>query len=239
MVDLDRVINGLARSGLASGLAGGLAGGALTGALTSKRGRKAAGTLLKVGGLAAVGGLAWKAYRGYQQSQSGQRFAADNAPTHTAAADGSAAYEFDDANRWLQMRQQDFDAVVSDRRSLHGGARLLIRAMIAAAMADGHLDREEHLRIFTEIERMDLTAEEKATIVDELRRPLTLEQVIVRAGDPQTATEVYAASLMAIDESLPAGRRYLERLAEGLDLPAALVESLHERVRRERLASAA
>ena len=39
MVDLDRVINGLARSGLASGLAGGLAGGALTGALTSKRGR--------------------------------------------------------------------------------------------------------------------------------------------------------------------------------------------------------
>ena len=68
-MDLNKMVKGLVGSGVVSGLAGGVAGGALSGAFLSKKGRKHAGTLLKVGGLAAVGGLAWKAYRGYQVSK--------------------------------------------------------------------------------------------------------------------------------------------------------------------------
>ena len=70
-MDLNKVVNALGSSGFLGGFAGGAAGGALTSALMGKKGGKHAKTLLKVGGLAAVGGLAWKAYQSYQQTQSG------------------------------------------------------------------------------------------------------------------------------------------------------------------------
>ena len=71
MVDFNKILSGLTQSGVTAGLAGGLAGGALTGALASKKGRKTAAKLLKLGGVAAVGGLAWNAYRNYQENQRG------------------------------------------------------------------------------------------------------------------------------------------------------------------------
>ena len=67
MTDLNKLIGNLASSGAVSGFAGGLAGGALGGALTSKKGRKVAGSALKYGAVAAVGGLAYSAYRRYTQ----------------------------------------------------------------------------------------------------------------------------------------------------------------------------
>ena len=67
MVDTKQLLNQL----IGSGVAGGLAGGALSGLLTSKAGRKFAGSALKLGGVAIVGGLAYKAYQNYRQSQPG------------------------------------------------------------------------------------------------------------------------------------------------------------------------
>ena len=72
-MDLNKVVNALGSSGALGGFAGGVAGGALTGALMSKKGKKHAKTLLTAGGLAAVGGLAWKAYQSYQQGQQAQQ----------------------------------------------------------------------------------------------------------------------------------------------------------------------
>ena len=52
-------------------LAGGLAGGALANALSGKKARKIAGSALQMGGLALIGGLAYKAWQNYQQVPGG------------------------------------------------------------------------------------------------------------------------------------------------------------------------
>ena len=62
-MNLDNIVKNLAGSGVLGGLAGGAVSGAL---MSNKKARKTAGTLLKVGGVAALGGLAWKAYQDYQ-----------------------------------------------------------------------------------------------------------------------------------------------------------------------------
>jgi uncharacterized membrane protein YebE (DUF533 family) len=214
MIDLNKIVQGLAQSGVASGFVGGAAGGALTSALMSKKGRKGAKTLLKVGGLAAVGGLAWKAYQSYRQGQ-------PNDSGAMAAQDVSATLGAPAGNPELPPPvAQDGDGPE---------AMLLVRAMIAAAMADGHIDGGEQERIFAEVNRLDLSAEEKAMLFDELRRPLPIDELTRQASDPRIGAEVYAASLLAIDENRPEGRQYLDRLAGRLALPAMLVEALHAR----------
>jgi predicted lipid-binding transport protein (Tim44 family) len=67
MFDAKRLLDQLVGTGIAGGLAGGLAGGVLANALSGKKARKVAGSALQLGGLALVGGLAYKAWQNYQQ----------------------------------------------------------------------------------------------------------------------------------------------------------------------------
>ena len=46
-----------------------------------------------------------------------------------------------------------------------------------------------------------LTPAEKALLFDELRHPMTMQQIVSRVASPEMAVEVYAASLVAIDET--------------------------------------
>ena len=65
-MDFNKIVSGLSSSGVLGGFAGGAVGGAL---MNNKKVRKHTGTLLKVGGIAALGGVAWKAYQGYTANQ--------------------------------------------------------------------------------------------------------------------------------------------------------------------------
>ena len=212
-MDLNKVVNALGSSGAIGGFAGGMAGGALTGALMGKKGKKHAKTLLKVGGLAAVGGLAWKAYQSYQQGSYQQGGGAAQ-----ALPEGSQPSP-------APVKPQDFAIPVNDASPGSRGL-LLVRAMIAAANADGHIDAGEKQRILGRLQSLDLDAEEKALVVDELLHPCGQEQVVAEVQDQATAIEVYAVSALAIDEREPAGRTYLEQLAMHLSLPPVLVEAI-------------
>ena len=214
MNDLKGIINGLAGSGALSGLAGGLAGGTVAGAFATKKGRKMGGTALKIGGLAAISGLAWKAYRAYADDPAQARGSspADPRPAPLAGAMGLSKAEFEQ---------------VTDSDAGGSGALVLLRAMIAAAHADGHLDPNEQQRIFTEVDRLDLTLEEKAMLIDELRHPVSISQLAEQVVDVAMGIEVYAASLLVVDDQEPAARRHLRILADRLDLPGDLVASLH------------
>ena len=237
MVDLNNVVQGLSKSGAVSGFAGGLAGTALAGALSGKKGKKMAKSALKVGALAAVGGLAYTAYQRYRQNDPQSRGTAPaGAPAGPTGGDLPAtphslpqpAYQgTDPLQRWSNIRQEQFESVIAPSAGTASGAMLLIRAMIAAAAADGHMDQGEQDRIFDETRRLDLAAEDKAVLFDELRNPLSLEQLVTQVPNPETGLEVYAASLVAIDETRQEGRDYLRRLAAALELPSALVTSLH------------
>ncbi len=209
MVDFNKILSGLTQSGVTAGLAGGLAGGALTGALASKKGRKTAAKLLKLGGVAAVGGLAWNAYRNYQENQ---RNAAE--PTTQAA--------------WQNLPQQGFDVASVDEQFAGGNSLLIIRAMITAAMSDGHIDSSEQMRIFEHAEKLPLSNEDKGLLFDELRQPRSVQEIVSAAHEPAIAVEVYAASLLAIDELTFEGQTYLKRLAGLLRLPPELVQAIHE-----------
>ena len=137
-MDLNRIVKGLSSSGAVSGFAGGLAGSALVGAISGKKGKKMAKGALKVGALAAVGGLAYKAYQGYRQNQAV------------------------DKNSWQDIPEQRFEAVAHNPDG--SGSILLLRAMIAAAASDGHMDSDEQNRVFEDAGKLDLSQEDKGRL---------------------------------------------------------------------------
>lgn len=205
-------LGGLART-LGQGGFGGVGGGALAGGLAgillgSKKGRKLGGSAVKLGGLALVGTLAYKAYQNWQ---SGQR------PEAQSASEVAAALP--------PPRDTPFNPTGQDaQESL---ARNMLRAMIAAAKADGHIDATEQANIFSKMDELELTADDKAFVMDELRKPLDVEAVAKCARTPEEAAQIYTASLLAIDVDNAAERGYLGLLAARMNLDPALVDHLH------------
>ena len=100
-------------------------------------------------------------------------------------------------------------------------ARLLIRAMVAAAKADGIVDGNERARILGQVEQAGGSPEDHAFLQAELQRPLDIESLIAAVPDPLAAMQVYTASLMAIDADTPAEHGYLALLAARLNIATA------------------
>ena len=107
-------------------------------------------------------------------------------------------------------------------------AMLLIQAMIAAAKADGAVDAEESRRILGKLEEAGISNEERAFVMTEMAKPLDIEPLVEQATDAQTALEVYAASVMAIEVDTDDERRYLIDLRERLNIEPATAESVHQ-----------
>lgn len=228
MKDINKIISGLSKSGVISGFAGGAVGGALGSAMMSKKGKKMGKGALKLGALAAVGGVAWKAYQAYsqknmQQAQSNVQQSPQAAPqSQYIPSQPTQSFTYSPAS----LKQQQFEQVLEDE-SKDTGQMLLLRAMIAAANADGHIDEEERERIYQQVDQLELSTADKAGLFDELRNPMDLSQLVSTVPNAETAVEVYAASVLAIDEHAPASQTYLSRLATSLLIPKELVQSIH------------
>lgn len=197
---------------------GGIGGGAVAGGLAallmgSKSGRKMAGTALQLGGMAVVGAIAYKAYRDWQTGKS--------VTQSTMPATGASTLPPPPADSPFAPTSD------AEQQSL---SRHLLRAMIAAAKADGHIDANEQAAIFAEMDKLPLDSDDKAFVVDELRRPLDVDAVARAARTPEEAASIYAASLLAIDVDNPSERAYLGLLAARLNLDEALVKHLHATV---------
>ena len=93
----------------------------------------------------------------------------------------------------------------------------LIRAMIAAANADGLIDAEERAGILERAMEAGLDAATQQFLMGELRAPASMDE-IVAATRPELRLETYAASLIAISIDSDAERAYLDRLAAALGL---------------------
>ncbi len=106
--------------------------------------------------------------------------------------------------------------------------RLLLLAMINAAKADGEVDETEIQRIVGRISDDGVTAEEKAFVMAELRKPLDLQALVGAVPNEGVAAQVYGASLLAIEIDTPAEADYLRRLASALRLDSGTVARLHE-----------
>ncbi len=106
-------------------------------------------------------------------------------------------------------------------------AELLIRAAVAAAMADGHLDDNEERLLRSSLSSLESQAGDVGFITAAIRKPLPLEVLLRDVRDPHLASLVYAASLLAIDKHGDINRAYLHYLATRLRLPQAVLERLH------------
>jgi len=102
--------------------------------------------------------------------------------------------------------------------------------MITAAKADGRIDSDEYRRIFEHMNTLNLDAQAKAFVMDEIGRPMDMAALTAAATGPEVAAEIYAASLLAIDPDGPAEQGYLAMLAAQLRLDPGLVETLHASV---------
>jgi uncharacterized membrane protein YebE (DUF533 family) len=191
-------------SGSGGFMSGAAAGGLLGLLLGSKQVRKMTGGALGYGGAAVVGALALKAYQNYQQNKA----ATPVSPAAIAAVPPAA----------LPHAQPAAD----------GGPfqLVLIRAMVGAAKADGHVDANEQQRLFSEVERLGLDAEAKAYVFDLLQQPVDLNSITSAVATPEQGAEVYLASRLAMDPDHPAERAYLDGLAARLKLPAELRSQL-------------
>jgi uncharacterized membrane protein YebE (DUF533 family) len=110
--------------------------------------------------------------------------------------------------------------------------------MISAAMADGRLSPREQALIFERLDKLRLTPEERDTLFDELRNPLSCKVLVAQVNDPVLAIEVYTAAAMMLDTSCATAGDYLDQLAAGLDLPEPLVASINRNMAAPQLADA-
>jgi uncharacterized membrane protein YebE (DUF533 family) len=186
---------------------GAAVGGVLGLLLGSGRGRRVGGKALKFGSVAAIGALAWKAYQDHQARQ------AAAAPAQAAGAPAA--------------RPAPFEALPAPETEGHG--RVMLKALIAAAKSDGHMDERERGLVQAELARSGADDATRRWVDDELRRPVDPADVAAGATTPEQAAEVYLASLLVVDETTAMERAYLDELARRLQLAPALKADLEQR----------
>ena len=186
--------------GLGGGM-GGLGGGNMRGAVGA-------------GGLALLGMLAMNALRNRQQ----QPHASPPAGGVPAAGMGAA---------YAGGAEPDQDAMPPEQTVSDQTAKLVLRAMIDAAKADGRVDTAERQRIVAKVQEGGADPEAAAFLQQELERPADPDGLAAEARDPVVAAQIYAASLLAIKVDTPEERTYLQALAGKLGLEPAVVAQLH------------
>ncbi|QPC85429.1 DUF533 domain-containing protein [Mesorhizobium sp. NBSH29] len=184
-----------------------LAAGALLAVLLGTgTGRAVTGSAIKLGGLAAVAGVAYNAYKNYQNG---------GAPVQeTASADGTLLPPPQDSGFHPTDAPQGEDEF----------ALTLIRAMISAANADGHVDDEERKKIGDRLALSGLGDEAQQFFDQELRKPATIDELVAAARSEAQRIELFTAARLTIDPNTRVERGYLDMLAGRLELPDALVD---------------
>lgn len=200
-------------------------GGALGGALGGERGRKKKKPKGLVGG--ALGGLgsgqkaalglgalgvamaAWEHYRGQSNAPA--------QPLPTAAPTPTPSMTPPPPPPPPPAPAPALTAAAPPAPGLVPEALLVIRSMIAAAAADGLIDGNEREAILGRAQAAGLDPDDLAALRGELAQPLSMPELLAQTP-PELAAEVYAAALITISIDTDAERRWMQRLAEGLNL---------------------
>ena len=230
-IDAKKMLDQFLNSGMATGLVAGMLGGALA----KKVGL---GGIAKIGGVAIVGTLAYQAWQRYQEQQGklspDQRSSGDLRSTiggvlgnipgigdlmKSAESDPAAAAAGFGSNTMAEPAQNQLGTGV-------------LTAMIAAAKADGEIDRAESQKIFGQMEQAGLSNEEKSFLLGELSKPLSIDDVAKYASTPEVAAQLYTASAIVVDQANEAEKAYLAKLAQRLNVPQGFIDQLNAQMVR-------
>ncbi|MBC3453276.1 tellurite resistance TerB family protein [Pseudomonas mosselii] len=203
---LGGLLGGLLGGGSTAGGSGGL-GGLLGGILGGSGGNAGASTQGRSAGgvnyaaLASLGMMAFQAYQSWQRSQ--------------AAAP--------------QQAVRTVDQLSGPEAEDHSHA--ILRALIAAAKADGRIDPQEEQLIYAEIKRHTSDPQLQQWLDEEVSKPLDAAEVAPSAQDPGMAAEMYLASVMLVDDQQDAERAYLDELASALGIDPTLQVHLEQQAK--------
>jgi len=187
------------------------AGGLLAGLLFSnKTTRNASGKVVAVGGAAALGALALKAYRDWMANKNQS---SDGNIPEELPGEQQGALEFDN---FSPAKQEDH-------------SRAMLTAIIAAAKADGQFDQREQQIIKEQTDKMN-DPEAAEWVRQEINKPLDVDEIAALATSPELASEIYLASLIVIDEQNELEKKYLDSLAEKLKLEPQLRREIEQQV---------
>ena len=160
---------------------GGLAGGAAAGGIMAllvgnKSARKFAGKAATYGGAAVLGGLAYSAFSNWKKQSSSVQ------------------------NQHISQKLDHIDQSSFTRAADNNDFQLtILKAMIASAKADGHIDEQEQQRIFEALEQMQLSESIKATLYELMRQPISIGDLANGVDTIEQKSELYLASCFAIN----------------------------------------
>ena len=182
--------------------------------LGTKTGRSIAGNAVTIGGLAAIAGLGYQAWKNYQAGQ------APAAPSDAPTAN----------NPVLLPPPAESGFGTASPATSNEFVLVLIRAMIAAAKADGHIDDAERVLIMDKVKAADVSGEAASFIERELSEPTDIDALVAAAVTEEQKVELYTASRLTIEPDSRAERGYLDLLAGRLGLPDQLVDHIEATV---------
>ncbi|MGI9406964.1 MAG: tellurite resistance TerB family protein, partial [Hyphomicrobiaceae bacterium] len=191
--------------------AGGILGGLGALILGTKTGRGVATSAAKLGGLALIAGLAYKAYQNHQEGK----------PLITSRRDAPEVPPSGSGYEVQTLTSND--------------AQLYVRAMISGAASDGHIDESERQAIMGGIRSAGMTEDAASFLEDEFSWPATPQDLADAVNSPEQAAQVYTAARMTIDADNHAERDYLTQLANMLDLNPDLAAHIDAEVQGVRV----
>ena len=211
--------------GASGGGLGGLLGGLLKGTSTgnASAGGGLGGLLGGLGGLLGGGAAA----RPAQGRAGGMNYAA-------LASLGMMAFQAYQA--WQSQQASQPPAAFQTADQLDGPAaeahsHAVLRALIAAAKADGRIDDTEQQMISKELGRHTADPQLQQWLDAEVAKPLDAADFAEFASDPAVAAEVYLASVLLVDDQQDAERNYLDDLAAQLRLDPQLQLHLEQQAK--------
>ena len=204
---LGGLLGGLLEGGSTTGGGNGL-GGLLGGLLGAGGGGSTGGSTqgrsaggINYAALASLGMMAFQAYQSWQRSQ--------------AAAP--------------QQAMRTVDQLSGPEAEDH--SRAILRALIAAAKADGRIDEQEEQLIYAEIKRHTSDPQLQQWLDEEVSKPLDAAEVARSAQDSAMAAEMYLASVMLVNDQQDAERAYLDELAGALQIDPTLQVHLEQQAK--------
>jgi uncharacterized membrane protein YebE (DUF533 family) len=244
-MDTKKLLEVLMQNPGAGAAAGGLAGGLLGSVLGGGRGGRKA---VKYGSLAAVGYVAYQAWQKNQAQKAGRPVPAGGglgdllgqvfgqgqagAGGYGAAGAGGGAGAASGAGGAATLAQLPALPSSFDLEAPANAANALrvVRAMIAASKADGAIDVAEREKIFAKVGEAGLSPAEHDEVLRLLGQPPDLEAIVRGVDSKELATEIYAASLLAVSPANRAERAWLDMLAARLGLEGELTLELDRSV---------
>lgn len=219
-----KMLNGMATKNFAAGL---LTGGLATSVLGG--GKDTVENVAKVGGLALLGTLAYKAFGNYQQ----QKAAGGNASITEAVKSSATGMATQAGNMvtGLFNGNQAQQTQTTPQAAMSGNPDLpvaIIRVMIAASKADGHMDAAESEKIIGQLESAGIGSREKAWLIQEIANPQNMHTITAAAKSPEEAAQIYLAALLVCDSQCAREQEYLSSLASALKLDVAFTQSLQQ-----------